>query len=194
MESRTIRYGVTALTALLLALSGSACTTKPPTPAQDPGVRGGDAGAGESLPGLPNPLRKLFAAGRDVFAEAEGIADGLGPRMNLDSCFGCHANPAIGGSSPESNPQFLFHKDKLDHKTNTLPSFITEKGPTREARFIKFDYDTKGDDGGVHEIFLLSAGLAATLQKGVIEPEEAYLEQKFDDKYLRYKAKVRRWI
>ena len=43
-------------------------------------------------------------------------------------------------------------------------------------------------------IFLLSAGLAFTLQKGVIEPEEAYLERKFGDKYLRYKAKVRRWI
>jgi len=43
-------------------------------------------------------------------------------------------------------------------------------------------------------ICLLSPGLAAALQKGVIEPEEAYLEQKFGDKYLRYKAKVRRWI
>jgi protein-S-isoprenylcysteine O-methyltransferase Ste14 len=43
-------------------------------------------------------------------------------------------------------------------------------------------------------ILLLSAGLAAALQKGVIEPEEAYLEQKFGDKYLRYKARVRRWI
>jgi protein-S-isoprenylcysteine O-methyltransferase Ste14 len=43
-------------------------------------------------------------------------------------------------------------------------------------------------------IFVLSAGLAATLQKGVIEPEEAYLERKFGEKYLRYKAKVRRWI
>ncbi len=43
-------------------------------------------------------------------------------------------------------------------------------------------------------ILLLSAGLAATLQKGVIEPEEASLEQKFGDRYLRYKAKVRRWI
>jgi protein-S-isoprenylcysteine O-methyltransferase Ste14 len=43
-------------------------------------------------------------------------------------------------------------------------------------------------------IFLFSAGLAVTLQKGVIEPEEAYLEGKFGDKYLRYKAKVRRWI
>ncbi len=43
-------------------------------------------------------------------------------------------------------------------------------------------------------IFLLSAGLAAVLQKGVIEAEEAYLEKKFGDKYLRYKVKVRRWI
>jgi len=43
-------------------------------------------------------------------------------------------------------------------------------------------------------IFLLSAGLAVTLQKGVIEPEEAYLEQKFGEKYMRYKARVRRWI
>jgi protein-S-isoprenylcysteine O-methyltransferase Ste14 len=43
-------------------------------------------------------------------------------------------------------------------------------------------------------IFLLSAGLAVALQKGVIEPEEAYLEQKFSEKYMRYKAKVRRWI
>jgi protein-S-isoprenylcysteine O-methyltransferase Ste14 len=43
-------------------------------------------------------------------------------------------------------------------------------------------------------IFFLSAGLAAALQKGVIEPEETYLEKKFGDKYLRYKARVRRWF
>jgi protein-S-isoprenylcysteine O-methyltransferase Ste14 len=36
--------------------------------------------------------------------------------------------------------------------------------------------------------------LAALLQKGAIEPEEAYLEKKFGAKYLRYKASVRRWI
>jgi protein-S-isoprenylcysteine O-methyltransferase Ste14 len=28
----------------------------------------------------------------------------------------------------------------------------------------------------------------------VIAPEEAYLEQNFGDKYMRYKARVRRWI
>ncbi len=38
----------------------------------------------------------------------------------------------------------------------------------------------------------LCAPLAIVLQRGVIE--ETYLEQKFGAKYLRYKAKVRRWI
>ena len=36
--------------------------------------------------------------------------------------------------------------------------------------------------------------LAAVLQKGVIEREEAYLERNFGEDYLRYKAKVRRWL
>jgi protein-S-isoprenylcysteine O-methyltransferase Ste14 len=43
-------------------------------------------------------------------------------------------------------------------------------------------------------ILILVLPFAIILQKGVIKPEEAYLEQKFGDKYLRYKAKVRRWI
>lgn len=41
---------------------------------------------------------------------------------------------------------------------------------------------------------LLSLALAAVLQKGVIEPEEAYLERRFGQRYLAYKARVRRWI
>jgi protein-S-isoprenylcysteine O-methyltransferase Ste14 len=43
-------------------------------------------------------------------------------------------------------------------------------------------------------ILLFAIPLAVILQKGVIEPEEHYLEQKFGEKYLRYKHKVRRWI
>ena len=36
--------------------------------------------------------------------------------------------------------------------------------------------------------------LAVVLQKGVIEPEEVYLERNFGEEYLRYKKQVRRWI
>src|ERR1700730_18418469 len=137
MESRITRYGVIAVTALLLAFSGSARSEEPK--AHDPGVRDdGAAGAGNSYPGLSDPLPQLFDAGLGEFEKPYQVADGLGPRMNLNSCLSCHANPAPGGSSPESNPQFSFWKDKLDHKTNTLPSFITEKGPTREARLKLF--------------------------------------------------------
>jgi protein-S-isoprenylcysteine O-methyltransferase Ste14 len=42
-------------------------------------------------------------------------------------------------------------------------------------------------------ILLLPAALMV-VQKGVIEREERYLERKFGDEYLRYKARVRRWL
>ena len=160
MESRTIRYGVTAFAALLLALGGSA-SSQAQQLAHDPGVRNdGDPGAGKQYPGLSDPLQKLFETGQAEFVKQdEVVADGLGPRMNLNSCLGCHANPAPGGSSPRDNPQFAFFNAPpprgVNHSANKLPSFITDKGPTREARFKSFDYDTTGPDGGVHDLFTL---------------------------------------
>ncbi|HUZ90790.1 MAG TPA: isoprenylcysteine carboxylmethyltransferase family protein [Methylocella sp.] len=41
---------------------------------------------------------------------------------------------------------------------------------------------------------LFTVVFAAVLQKGVIEPEEAYLERRFGQRYRDYKARVRRWI
>jgi protein-S-isoprenylcysteine O-methyltransferase Ste14 len=41
---------------------------------------------------------------------------------------------------------------------------------------------------------LLLPGVLAVMRKGVIEREEAYLERKFGEEYLSYKARVRRWI
>jgi len=92
-----------------------------------------------------------FTAGLAVFQEIDGVADGLGPRFNLDSCGGCHAFPAIGGASPALNPQIAVAV-KLGAR-NSIPPFITSDGPVREVRF-KLNRD-RMRDGGVHALFTI---------------------------------------
>ena len=43
-------------------------------------------------------------------------------------------------------------------------------------------------------MFLLAVPLVAVMQRGVIKREERYLERKFGEEYLCYKARARRWI
>ena len=136
--------------------------------ARDPGVRDGAAGAGSPLPGLSSTQAAFFQAGADEFAEEEGVADGLGPRMNLDSCGGCHIQPALGGSSPHPqfgtppfgnvpNPQAAFASK--DGGADYVPSFIRPDGPVREARFIK---NADGSaDGGVHALYTITGRTGA---------------------------------
>jgi CxxC motif-containing protein (DUF1111 family) len=119
---------------------------------RDPGVRPGVAGAGAPLAGLSSNELVYFAAATAEFTQHEGIGDGLGPRFNLDGCSGCHAQPAVGGSSPAVNPQVAIAT--ASGARNIVPSFITVNGPIREARF-KFHPDGT-PDGGVHSIFVIS--------------------------------------
>lgn len=128
-----------------------------PMSAHDPGVRPGGADSGGPVAGLTAAQLEYFVAGRDAFAEAETIGDGLGPRMNLDSCGGCHAQPAVGGSSPARNPQFAFASQ--DGAADLVPPFILPNGPVREARFILNRNGTP--DGGVHELFTISGRTGA---------------------------------
>jgi hypothetical protein len=74
------------------------------------------------------------------------------PRFNLDSCAGCHAFPAVGGSSPPVNPQFA-HASAMA-PGNTIPYFLSPNGPVREVRFVQNPDGTP--DGGVHDIFTIS--------------------------------------
>ena len=71
----------------------------------DPGPRTDSPGAGGPIPGLSLKQGMFFNDGQTRFSEVESLAKGLGPRFNLTSCAGCHAHPALGGSSPASNPQ-----------------------------------------------------------------------------------------
>jgi CxxC motif-containing protein (DUF1111 family) len=120
--------------------------------ARDPGPRAGAAAAGAPITGLSATELEYFAASKADFEEAEDVGDGLGPTMNLDSCGGCHAQPATGGSSPPVNPQVAFATK--NGAKNKLPSFIHANGPVREARFVK---NADGsDDGGVHALFTIA--------------------------------------
>ena len=42
-------------------------------------------------------------------------------------------------------------------------------------------------------MFLLAVVLTV-IQRGAIEPEEAFLEKRFGENYINYKEKVRRWL
>jgi CxxC motif-containing protein (DUF1111 family) len=120
--------------------------------ARDPGVRGGNPGAGGAIAGLSVTEYKFFKLGLEDFSEVEDVADGVGPRMNLDSCGGCHSQPAVGGSSPALNPQVAFAIK--DGGTDRVPSFIRADGPIREARFVRNPDGTP--DGGVHALFTIT--------------------------------------
>jgi hypothetical protein len=72
---------------------------------------------------------------------------GLGPSFNAVSCFQCHSQPAVGGSSPNkltpnfNNTFFPGNPQVGDAPTptqlNNVSSFIHLDGPVREARFVK---------------------------------------------------------
>jgi CxxC motif-containing protein (DUF1111 family) len=120
--------------------------------ARDPGPRPGAAAAGAPLAGLTAGELALFEAGKKEFEDAEHVADGLGPTMNLGSCGGCHGQPAVGGTSTAQNVQVAFATEQ--GATNTVPSFITPNGPVREVRFVRNPDGTP--DGGVHDLFTIA--------------------------------------
>jgi CxxC motif-containing protein (DUF1111 family) len=121
----------------------------------DPGVRGGAAGAGAALNGLTADEIAFFQDGQARFMEIEVVAkganNGLGPRFNSNQCFSCHSQPVAGGTSPAQNP--LLAVARLSGAKNTVPWFIVQNGPIREARFKKSNGVA---DGNVHALFVIT--------------------------------------
>jgi len=122
----------------------------------DPGVRGGPAGAGTPLKGLTADETAFFQDGQARFADVEvvtkGSNNGLGPRFNSNQCLSCHSQPNAGGSSPAQNP--LIAVATLNGAKNTVPWFITQNGPVREARFKRSANGVS--DGEVHDVFVIT--------------------------------------
>ena len=87
---------------------------------------------------------------------------GLGPTYNGTSCFMCHSQPAIGGTSPgigtpgfTANPQIAAAKALGAANPEDFSAFLTPNGPVREARFIMSESDRRTLDGGVHGLFTI---------------------------------------
>ena len=122
--------------------------------AHDPGVRPGAPGAGGPISGLSANEQRFFVSGKADFEEAEEVADGLGPTMNLNGCGSCHSQPATGGSSPAVNPQVAFARAAMPSQLGAVDAFIRSNGPVREARFVRNPDGTP--DGGVHALFTIT--------------------------------------
>jgi CxxC motif-containing protein (DUF1111 family) len=131
--------------------------------AVDPGPRPGPqppGGAGQPISGLPFDQLIFWIDGFKLFGETLSVKGGLsgeplaglGPAFNGNSCFLCHSQPAIGGSSPTSNPQIGIAN--LDGATNVIPSFLTPSSPVVEVRFLRNEDGTP--DGGVHDLFTIT--------------------------------------
>jgi CxxC motif-containing protein (DUF1111 family) len=143
--------------------------------AVDPGPRGGSVGAGGPLAGLSTDEVNFFLGTRTRFQEVQSVSggiepsSGLGPTFNANSCAACHAEPAVGGTSPHPklgfvktpNPEIAFASlDRISPaQYQTVPSFILADGPVREARFIKNPDGSK--DGGVHDLFTIAGRVDA---------------------------------
>jgi hypothetical protein len=159
MRKKTLLLGISAMS---LAVSASffiePVSSQSADRARDPGVRVDPPlarpSAGGHIAGLtPNEIR-FFRLGKEDFEEVEGVADGLGPRMNLDSCGTCHAQPATGGTSPALNPQVAFANTATPSQLPAVDSFIRPRGPVREARFVR--NPDGSPDGGVHALFTIT--------------------------------------
>jgi CxxC motif-containing protein (DUF1111 family) len=142
----------------------------------DPGVRTGGAAAGAPLASVtannPVTILNFFNDGKARFQEVDSVSGtlageegvGLGPRYNSRSCAACHAQPAVGGSAPSVNPQIA--DATADGAHNTIPTFITQSGPVREARF-PFFFDSLGNpdpnspNGGVEDLYTIAGRVDA---------------------------------
>lgn len=139
--------------------------------------------AGDPLPGLSANELAFFMAGKNNFMEVDSVQGtepgapglGLGPRFNMNSCSSCHAQPAVGGSSPSVNPQIAMATDF--GAKNTIPSFITLNGPVREARFVFQQVGPLKDsppvrDGGVHDLYVIT-GRSDAVGCNIAQPDFA---------------------
>lgn len=103
----------------------------------DPGPRTGPTLSGKPLPAISAAEMQSFLDGKNTFVQVYDVSRGLGPRFNLDSCGGCHSQPAIGGASPAINPQTKLHAFREIQIENKKLIGVNQRSSAAEIRFYK---------------------------------------------------------
>jgi len=153
LQSKTTRRSTIGVVLAMFCGAVMVLSAAGPT---DPGVRGGKAGAGSTIAGMTADQTHQFPGYKAVFIEVNNQATnpvGLGPGYDGDGCQVCHAQPAIGGSSPAVNP--LFSVYQLAGAQNVMPSFISTNGPVVNARSPLMP-DGVTPDGHVQQLFTIT--------------------------------------
>lgn len=143
--------------------------------------------SGNFLPNLTGPQFNFWEAGMAKFGDLVSVTGnpateplpGLGPRFNGNSCFMCHSQPAIGGSSPGQGTPLFTGNPQIPLATfrgalNTVPSFVTLTGPTVEARFPRA-IDVNNNpvnvlDGSVQQLYTIRGRNDAPVPCTITQP------------------------
>jgi protein-S-isoprenylcysteine O-methyltransferase Ste14 len=92
----------------------------------------------------------------------------------------------------------LRHAGTPTNPYRPVSSLVTEGpfGYTRNPGYLSMAMIYTGVASFANALWaiLLLPAVLFVIQRGVIEREEHYLERKFGEEYLHYKARVRRWI
>lgn len=192
--SKLISAVAIASAAALTLSSGSALWAQ----VTDPGVRGGPAGAGTFQATLTQFEQESECPSQQTFMQTIGVpvgeitnnncagspfpvviqSGGLGPAFNSNSCSSCHAQPAVGGSSPASNP--LFGVYNLMGAKNAMPFFESRSGPALVARFPHQLNNLSLPDGFVHQLFTIAGRSDATACPSLGQPSFAKASTEMD--------------
>ena len=156
-----------------------------------------DAHEAANVPGViaPPPLIYAGALATGLLAKAlfpasflpRPVARALGwPLIGGGLLLGLLGSRALRGAGTNINP------------TKPTTALVTE-GPyrfTRNPLYLSLTLVYGGISTLANTLWaaLLLPFVLVVMRRGVIDREERYLERKFGEEYLRYKAQVRRWV
>jgi cytochrome c peroxidase len=157
------RFLLMAVAVLALAPLALVVVVRAQSQAQDPGVRGGAAGAGGFVTGLTQNQKNVIGTITATFEEVNSVTGvgnggtgnlGLGPRFDSNSCNSCHSQPAVGGSAPFTSA--FFQVFDLDGALNEMPYFESPSGSMLNAHFPTALSGVPIPNGFTQELFTIT--------------------------------------